>query len=49
VDPNCFEKSESSGGHHVGGVVRILEGDADVGLGAQVVHLVRADGVHLLA
>ncbi|CAN0919023.1 hypothetical protein LINGRAHAP2_LOCUS31213 [Linum grandiflorum] len=45
VRSDCFQKAEGSRGHHVGGVVRDLEGDGDVRLSGEVVDFVRANGV----
>lgn len=45
VGSDSFEEAERAGGHHIGGVIGDLEGDGDVGLGSEVVDLVRGDGV----
>lgn len=45
VGSDGFEEAEGARGHHIGGVIRDLEGNGDVGLGSKVVDLVGGDGV----
>lgn len=40
VRADSFEEAEGSGSNDVGGVIRDLEGNGDVGLGSEVVNLV---------
>lgn len=45
VGSDGFQEAEGASGHHIGGVIRDLEGDGDVRLGSKVIHLVGSDGV----
>lgn len=40
-----IEEAESAGGDDVGGVIRDLEGDSDMGLSGEIVDLVRKEGI----
>jgi hypothetical protein len=49
VGAHSFKQPQGAGGHHIRSVVRILERHTHMGLRAQIVDLIRADGVHPLA
>ncbi|KAG6540856.1 hypothetical protein Mapa_017786 [Marchantia paleacea] len=49
VGSHGLEQTQSSGGHDVRCVVRVLEGDPDVRLGSEIVHFIGADAVDPLS